>query len=197
MKRVLLLLANGFEAVEASVFTDVIGWNKQLGDKTTELVTVGLKPNLTCTFNFIVTPEMLLENVNLNDFDALAIPGGFGTAGFYEDAYSEAFLEVIRHFNDRGKWIASICVAALPVAKSGALKGRTGTTYALGTGSRQKQLADLGVQVIPDQPIVVDGNIITSYNPATAFDVAFLLLEKLTSVDNAANVRYLMGFSNH
>lgn len=194
MKRVLLLLADGFEAVEASVFTDVIGWNRQLGDKSTELVTVGLKPTLTCTFNFIVTPELLLENAVLDDFDALAIPGGFGTAGFYQDAYSDAFLEVIRHFNDRNKWIASICVAALPVAKSGALCGRTGTTYALGTGSRQKQLADLGVKVIPDQPIVVDGNIITSYNPATAFDVAFLLLEKLTSAENAQLVKHLMGF---
>lgn len=40
MKKVLLLLANGFEAVEASVFTDVIGWNKLDGDGTTDLVTL-------------------------------------------------------------------------------------------------------------------------------------------------------------
>ena len=32
MKKVLLLLANGFEAFEASVFADVIGWNKLEGD---------------------------------------------------------------------------------------------------------------------------------------------------------------------
>lgn len=36
MKKILLLLANGFEAVEASVFTDVLGWNKWEGDGTTE-----------------------------------------------------------------------------------------------------------------------------------------------------------------
>ncbi len=49
MKKVLLLLANGFEAVEASVFTDVIGWNKLEGDGTTELITVGIREKLKCT----------------------------------------------------------------------------------------------------------------------------------------------------
>ena len=86
MKEVLLLLANGFEAVEASVFTDVIGWNKLEGDGTTDLVTVGMRKNLKCTFNFTVIPELLISDVNANDFDALAIPGGFEEAGFYEDA---------------------------------------------------------------------------------------------------------------
>lgn len=40
MKRILLLLANGFEAYEASVFTDVFGWNLYEGDKSTELISV-------------------------------------------------------------------------------------------------------------------------------------------------------------
>ncbi|HAU35641.1 MAG TPA: DJ-1 family protein, partial [Lysinibacillus sp.] len=37
MKKIMLLLANGFEAVEASVFTDVLGWNKWEGDGSTEV----------------------------------------------------------------------------------------------------------------------------------------------------------------
>ena len=42
MKKVLLLLANGFEPFEASVFIDVIGWNLVDGDHTTKLFTCGL-----------------------------------------------------------------------------------------------------------------------------------------------------------
>jgi hypothetical protein len=42
MKRVLLLLADGFETFEASVFIDVIGWNLVDGDHSTELFTCGL-----------------------------------------------------------------------------------------------------------------------------------------------------------
>lgn len=192
MKKILLLLANGFEAVEASVFTDVLGWNKLEGDGTTTLVTAGMRERLKCTWNFTVIPEMLLSEVNVEEFDALAIPGGFEEAGFYEDAFSEDFLNLIRAFDKAGKIIASICVAALPIGKSGVLNGRNATTYNL--GKRQKQLSVFGVNVIPDKPIVIDKNIITSYNPSTAFNVAFKLLELLTSKENCTNVKRLMGF---
>lgn len=194
MKKVLLLLANGFEAVEASVFTDVIGWNKSDGDGTTDLITVGIRENLKCTFNFTVIPEMHISEVNIDEFDALAIPGGFEEAGFYEDAYSEDFLNIIREFDRAGKIIASICVGALPIGKSGILVGRNATTYNLSNGKRQKQLSEFGVNVLGDEPIVVDKNIITSYNPSTAFDVAFNLLELLTSKENCVNVKKQMGF---
>lgn len=194
MKKVCLLLANGFEAVEASVFTDVIGWNKFEGDGSTELVTVGTRETLKCTWNFTVTPEIHIRDLNVDDFDALAIPGGFEEAGFYEDSFSKDFSDVIKEFNKQGKIIASICVAALPIGKSGVLNERNATTYNLNDGKRQKELAQFGVNVLPDKPIVIDKNIITSYNPATAFDVAFTLLELLTSKKNTANVKRLMGF---
>ena len=194
MKKVLLLLANGFEAVEASVFTDVIGWNKTDGDGATDLITAGMREKLKCTFNFTVIPEIQISEVKIEDFDALAIPGGFEEAGFYEDAYSEEFLHVIREFDRAGKIIASICVGALPVGKSGVLAGRSGTTYNLGNGERQKQLSEFGVRVLGDERIVQDKNIITSYNPSTAFDVAFKLLELLTSEENCADVKRKMGF---
>ena len=192
MKKVLLLLANGFEAVEASVFTDVIGWNKLEGDGTTDLITVGTRENLKCTFSFNVIPEMHISEVNIDEFDALAIPGGFEEAGFYEDAYSEDFLNIIREFDRAGKIIASICVGTLPIGKSGVLVSRNATTYNL--GKRQKQLSEFGVNVLGDEPIVIDKNIITSYNPSTSFDVAFKLLEMLTSEENCNNVKKLMGF---
>lgn len=194
MKKVLLLLANGFEAVEASVFTDVIGWNKSDGDGTTDLITVGIREKLKCAFNFTVVPEIHISEVNINEFDALAIPGGFEEAGFYEDAFSEDFLNLIREFDRAGKIIASICVGALPIGKSGVLVGRNATTYNLGNDIRQKQLSEFGVNVLGYKSIVVDKNIITSYNPSTAFDVAFNLLELLTSKENCNNVKKLMGF---
>ena len=129
----------------------------------------------------------------MNTYDALAIPGGFEVAGFYEDAFSDEFLSVIRDFDQAGKIIASICVGALPVGKSGVLRGRKGTTYHLDSGLRQKQLATFGVDVL-NQPIVVDGNIITSSSPATALEVAFKLLEMLTTPDNCQSIKHLMGF---
>jgi len=194
MKKICLLLPNGFEAVEASVFTDVLGWNKEEGDGTTEVVTVGTRSELKCTWNFTVIPEKVLSEVTVEEFDALAIPGGFETAGFYEDAFRPDVLEFIREFDRQGKVIASICVAALVIGKSGVLEGRNATTYNLNGRKRQIQLAEMGAHVLADQSIVIDNNIITSYNPSTAFDVAFALLESLTSTENTNHVKKLMGF---
>ncbi|MGX7419584.1 DJ-1/PfpI family protein [Carnobacterium gallinarum] len=194
MKKIMLLLADGFEAVEASVFTDVLGWNQLEGDGTTEVVTVGLRSPLQCTWNFSVIPEKLVSEIDLTEFDALVIPGGFESAGFFKDAYSQEFSEIIRYFAINQKLIGTICVAALSLGNAGVLKGRKATTYSHPTSIRLGQLADFGAVLQPD-PIVVDGNMITSYNPGTAFEVAFLTLEKLTSRENMLKVKDLMGFN--
>lgn len=129
MKKVLLLLANGFETFEASVFIDVIGWNYIDGDKSTQLFTCGRTKEINSTFNQRIIVDYTFDEVNIDEYDALAIPGGFIEYDFYNDAYNEHFLEILREFDKKGKIIASICVAALPLGKSGVLKGRKGTTY--------------------------------------------------------------------
>jgi len=192
-KNILLFLAQGFEEYEASVFTDVIGWSRVYGNKPVNLVTTGLRPEIKCTWNFIVRPELEFEKINVQEFDALAIPGGFEKAGYYQDAYDERFLNLIREFDKQGKIIASICVAALPIGKSGVLKGRKATTYDLLDGVRRKQLADFGAEV-QDESIVIDKNIITSTGPSTAIDVAFILLEMLTDKENVKVVKKYMRF---
>ena len=124
-------------------------------------------------------------------FDALAIPGGFEEYGFYEEAYSENFLRIINDFNNKGKLIASICVAALPLGKSGILAGKKATTY--DSPARRDALRKFGAKII-HQPVVQDNNIITSWNPASAIEVSLLLLENLTTPKNARHIRELMGF---
>lgn len=193
MKKVLLLLAKGFEMYEASVFTDVIGWNLTDGDGTTDIVTCGLKDLIVSSFNVKVTPEIKVSELNVEDYAALAIPGGFEEYGFYEDAYNEEFLELIREFHRKGKIIASICVAALPLGKSGILKGKKATTYNMKNDIRQNTLREYGVNMV-NEPIAVDGNVITSWNPSTAMDVAFLLLELLTSKKQSDYIKNIMGF---
>ena len=141
----------------------------------------------------IVRPELEFDKVNVKDFDALAIPGGFEKAGFYEDAYDERFLNMIREFNRHRKIIASICVGALPIAKAGILKNRNATTYDLLDGIRRKQLAEMGA-LLKDDRIVMDKNIITSTGPATALSVAFIVLELLTNKENVKNVMKYMRF---
>jgi 4-methyl-5(b-hydroxyethyl)-thiazole monophosphate biosynthesis len=191
MKKVLLLLAEGFEIYEASVFVDVMGWNHLEGDHNTELFSCGLRKELNSSFGQKFIADYTIDEIDPDTFDALAIPGGFEEYGFYKDAYNKTFSNVINHFTAAGKMVATICVGALPLAKTGMLKGKNATTY--NSPKRRQALKDFGANVL-HQPIVFEDNIITSWNPSTATAVAFHLLEYLTSVENTKNVQNLMGF---
>ena len=194
MKNVLLLLADGYETYEASVFIDVIGWNLIDGDKSTKLFSCGLKKEVSSSFNQKCIVDYLVDDINVDDYDALAIPGGFEEFEFYKEAYDEKFLNVIRDFQKQNKLIASICVAALSLGKSGILNGRFATTYNK-KAIRQDTLKKYGVNV-KNEPVVIDGNVITCWNPSTAIDVAFLLLERLTTKENTNYIKSIMGFDD-
>jgi len=185
--KVLLFLAQGFETMEASVFVDIMGW------AGIDVTTCAIRRTITSTFGVSVNVEVLLGDVDTDDYDALAIPGGFEDYGFYGDAFSEEAAGLIRRFNDQGKMIATVCVAALALAHCGILKGKRATTYHLGGGMRQRQLAAYGVEVV-NEPVVRTENIITSYCPQTAPEVAFRLLGELAGEDKMRETMTAMGF---
>lgn len=191
--KTLILLAKGFEMMEFSPFIDIMGWAKNDFGYDTHTVTCGFQKIVTSAFNIRVVVDILIDDINVDNYNALAIPGGFEEFGFYEEAYNEKFLEIIKSFNIQKKPIATVCVGALPVGKSGVLQNRKATTYHLNKGNRQEQLKDFGVTLI-NQPIVVDENIITSYCPETAPEVAFKLLELFTSKQQTEIIKSSMGY---
>ena len=192
--KVLLFCNKGFETMEFAPFVDVFGWARSECHYDIDVVTCGFTKTVISTFGIPITVDKTIKEVRVDDYDALAIPGGFEEFGFYEEAFDERFLNLITQFNQQNKYIASICVGALPIGKSGALAGRNATTYHLSGGARQRQLAAFGVNVIPDQRIVKDRNIITSFCPETAADVAFQLLIGLVGEEKARPVIEAMGY---
>ena len=192
--KVLLFCCKGFETMEFAPFVDVMGWARNDYGMSIEVVTAGFTKTVVSTFGIPVLVDKIYEEIDASEYDALAIPGGFEEFGFYEDAYDERFLNLIREFDCSHKYIASICVGALPLGASGILKGRKATTYHLGDGRRQKQLAEFGAEVIPDKSIVIDNNIITSFCPETAPHVAIDLLGKLLDEEKAGIVAEAMGY---
>ena len=116
--------------------------------------------------------DYTLDEVMSDDLAVHAIPRGFEEYNFYTKAYQESFLALIREFYLCGKPIASVCTGAFPLAKSGVLAGKKGTTYNRDPANH-KVLHDLGVTVV-NKSIVVDVNLIISWNPATAMGLSLL-----------------------
>jgi 4-methyl-5(b-hydroxyethyl)-thiazole monophosphate biosynthesis len=192
-KKVLVFLVKAFETMEFCVFIDVFGWARVDYGHNLFVDTCGFTKKVISTFNVPVIVDKTIGEINVDEYDALAIPGGMGEFGFYEEAYDERFLNLIREFNAKGKIIATVCSGAFPLGKSGVLKNRKATTYHLRNGYWQEKLKEFGVNVV-NEPIVVDGNIITSYCPKTAPDVAFELLKMLTSAEEMTVIKKAMGF---
>lgn len=192
-KKVLVFLAKAFETMEFCVFIDVLGWARVDYGHKILVDTCGFTNKVISAFNVPVIVDKTIGEIKADDYDALAIPGGFGEFGFYEEAYDERLLKLIREFDSKGKIIASVCSGAFPIAKSGVLNNRRATTYHLKDGYWQNKLKEFGVNVVNER-IVVDRNIITSYCPETAPDVAFELLKMLTSEEEMTIIKRAMGF---
>lgn len=191
--KVLLLCAKAFETMEFSVFIDVMGWARETFGNDIHVHTCGFQKNVISTFHVSVQMDVLINEVNVDDYDALAIPGGFREFGFKDEAFHPQTLKLIQDFHSQGKPIATVCVAAFALAESGILKGKRATVYHLDGGKTQKELAVYGVNVV-NEPVVIDGNIITSYCPETAAEVAFCLLEMLIGTPKMLEVKKAMGY---
>ncbi len=192
--KILLLCLKAFETMEFSVFIDIMGWARDEANADVQVITCGFQKTVVSTFGVPIVMDKTIDEISAKDYDAIAIPGGFQEYGFRDEAFHEKTTELICDFNSQRKPIATVCVAAFALARSGVLKGKAATTYHLHDGSRLKELASYEGITVVNEPVVTDGNIITSYCPQTAPEVAFRLLEMLTDKGTTDNIRHMMGY---
>jgi len=191
-KKVLLLLPPGAEALEAAAFIDVFGWHHVIGSALCQLITCSAQREVPLSFGQVLLAQNLLSEVAVTDYAALALPGGFGSYGFYEHACSDPYISLIRAFDTHTKPIAAVCTGAIALAHAGLLKNRRATTYSKEAGWA-KQLQQAGA-CFTNAPLEIDGHIITSQNPASAAPVALTLLEILAGAKERALIQEQMGF---
>lgn len=115
-----------------------------------------------------ITPDLTLIDVRVDDYDALILPGGVASPDMLRT--NVRAIEVVRGFVRAGKPVAAICHGPWLLAEAGVLPGRTVTCWP----SIRTDLANAGADVV-DEPVVVDGNLITSRRPEDipAFIAAF------------------------
>jgi len=187
-----LFLAEGFEDLEAVTILDVCGWTEYRDDiPTVQVVTTGFHNKIHGRFGLAIKPDILFSNVNVADYAAIALPGGFHSHGF-DEAYDSRVYDLIRSIHALGGTVATMCVGILPVAEAGILKGRHATTYPHSRRDNFAKLRELGV-IAMNESVVVDNRIISCAGPAQSIDVTLLLLENIVGFEAASDVRkYLM-----
>ena len=189
MKKVAVFLFEGAELFEIASFTDIFGWNNVVGLKefrNIKVETISYKESIKCTWGGSLKVEKLIteENVeNFFDYDALIIPGGFGKANFFKDKDNEIFKKLVKYFVENNKIIVAICSAVINLLETTYIKDKKVTTYLLDNKRYFNQLKNYNIIPIEEE-IVIDDNLLTCSGPGNALDLAFRLLEKMTSKEN-------------
>lgn len=183
MKRACVILADGFEEVEAMTPIDYL---RRAG---VEVTTAGLSgTGVTGGHGIIVQADTTLEAAAGGTFDAVVVPGGGkGSENIASSALARDFIR--RHFAS-GKLVGAICAAPAVVLHEscGILAGRRFTGYP-GTEGRVT-----GAVFAPDR-VVADGNLVTSRSAGTAGEFAYVLVNALVGEEAADSLaeKVLLG----
>lgn len=176
-KNVVVALAEGFEEIEAVVSIDILrraGLNVIAAAINTDLLIKGSR-------NITIQADVFLKDLAIVP-DAFLLPGG--GEGAKNLAVSDVVSNMISTCFKQNKIIAAICAApACVLAKSGVLEGKKATCY-----PSFEKLFSPRVQY-SEEAVVVDGNVITSRAPGTAFEFALKVAEVLCGAQRAQEVR--------
>jgi 4-methyl-5(b-hydroxyethyl)-thiazole monophosphate biosynthesis len=173
--RALLILADGFEEIEAVAPMDLL---RRAG---IEVTLCGLDSlAVKSARGLCVTAETTLGEIS-GDFDALILPGG---AGAKKLASSPSLRALILEMFNKKKWICAICASPVWVLfPTGILSGKQATCY-IG----MEDGLDSSVKYRREK-VVVDGNLITSQSPGTAIEFALTIIEKLKGKSESEKIR--------
>lgn len=157
-KRVAILVEEGFEQVEMTQPRQALS---EAGAQTS---LVSPKPDKVRAFQHdhpgdefaVDTP---LRQANPDQFDALVLPGGVMNPDKLRT--NPDAVKFVKSFMDSGKPVAAICHGPWTLIETGAVRGRTMTSWP----SLQTDLRNAGAKWV-DQEVVTDNGLVTSRKPA-------------------------------
>ncbi|MBS1665397.1 MAG: type 1 glutamine amidotransferase [Bacteroidetes bacterium] len=177
-KRIAVIAADGFEEIEMLA---PLWYFKELG---AQVDIVAPKYNPAPARYGLTMPEMAqnhimaiqylnpvgwvkvdrtADQIKVAEYDAIFIPGGAWNPDNLR--FDKDVIKFIQDFYKSGKLTAAICHAPVVLATAGILKGKKLTGY----WNIHTDLVNAGATVL-DEPVVVDGNLITSRHPIDVAD---------------------------
>ena len=175
--RILIVATDGFEEWE------LFGPREILQKRGAEVALASLTRNpIQATIHDdsgkTIKPDLTIDEANADDFDALILPGGVRNPDALR--IHGNVIDLVRDFDRQGKPVAAICHGPWLLIEADLVRGKTATSWP----SIRTDLRNAGANVV-DEPVVVDGNIVTSRKPD---DVEAFTNALIDLVENAPEV---------
>lgn len=174
MRSVYVFCADGFEEVEGLTAVDLL---RRAGIDV-QMVSIMGRLQITGSHNISVNTDILIEDIK-EEADMLLLPGGMPGTNYLRK--HEGLADLLKKQYEAGKWIAAICAAPSVFGGLGFLKDKEATSY-------PGCLDGIPVGGYKEDPVVVDGNVVTSRGVGTAIAFALKLIEVLISKEKAEEV---------
>lgn len=175
MAKVYIFFADGYEEIEGLTVVDLL----RRANIDIRMVSVTGELFVTGSHQITSKVDLLFEQSDFSDGDMLVLPGGMpGTRNLKEHAGLDL---LIKKFHAEGKWISAICAAPSVLGAKGLLKDRSAICYP----GYEKEL--IGAKII-NEPVVIDGNVITSKGMGTAIDFSLAIIERLAGAAQAIKI---------
>lgn len=177
MKKVLLLLAEGFEEIEALTVVDYLRRMNIIVDTCS----ITGESRVKGAHSIVVESDKILGEIdNIENYDGLIIPGGMPGATNLRD--DDRVNQLVKEFNKEEKIIGAICAGPIVLQRAGILKGKKVTSY---PGFEN----DLKESIYKEDLVVQDGNIITARGPAVAVYFALIIVENLLGHERVEDLK--------
>ncbi|MCG4810557.1 DJ-1 family glyoxalase III [Faecalibacillus intestinalis] len=163
MKKAAIIIASGFEEGEALTIADIM----RRANITCDLV--GFEKEVEGGHEIVVRCDNILNEM-LVDYDMVILPGGYGGAEAMKN--NPTLISYLQQMNEKGKYVCAMCAAPIVLEKANLLVDKKFTAYQ-GYDQKIKQGTYL------NDKVVIDGNIVTSRGPATAYAFAYKLVDLL------------------
>ncbi len=183
-KRVMVLLAPGFEEIEAVAVIDILRRAKV----TVQICSTTEKEYVTGSHNITIKSDVRLKFIDIyNDmYDLIYLPGG--VPGVNNLAENESVLELLKKYDEDGAYIGAICAAPWVLGEAGILEGHTVT-------SAPTFKEKISPKSYVDAVFVSSGNILTSRGAGTSMEMGFKILETLGYEEEAKKLREDMQYN--
>jgi len=175
MTQACVLLAEGFEEIEATTVIDIL----RRAEIRTQ--TVGVTGDEVAGAHGIrMHADVSMSQAQAEKWDLIVLPGG--TPGAFHLRDSAEVQSLLRTQNETRGRLAAICAAPIALSQAGVLNGKAATCYP----GFEEQLQGAKLK---QEAVVIDGNITTSRGPGTALEFALALVAQLKGDAAAAKVR--------
>ena len=185
MKQVYVMLANGFEEIEALTVVDIL----RRGDVKTATVSITEEKKVVSSHGIVVEADLCFSEMKEEDAEAIVLPGGMpGTINLKE---KQELMDMLTRRYEKKQLIAAICAApGLILGDLGMLEGRNATCY--------PAIAEYmkGANYQKEEQVVQDEFLITACGMGAAIPFSLKILEVLKGKEVAKQVQESILYEN-